>query len=253
MRAAFDLSFQRLAARSPERARLFVLLPSAPGVEVSMTAAAVLDGRPEAVVRRELRELAAARLIVGAPGERWGMHDLLRLYAGEQAGRTLESDEVRQAVDRLLEHYLHQARAADTALTALTGQATGAEFADRGAAPAWFDAERLSLVAAVSVGQQIGCYGLAAGLAAYLGDYLDWRRHLEDQLVVGFIALACVREVGDRRGVGMAWNNLGLALQEVRRFEEAITAATIFEAFGDDYSRDVALANLAEDVRLRDG
>uniref|UniRef100_UPI00161200BF tetratricopeptide repeat protein n=1 Tax=Nonomuraea endophytica TaxID=714136 RepID=UPI00161200BF len=56
---------------------------------------------------------------------------------------------------------------------------------------------------------------------------------------------------------GRALNNLGNALQQERRFDEAITAheqaATIFESFGDDYSRDVALGNLADDRRMRDG
>ncbi|MFI9552760.1 tetratricopeptide repeat protein [Nonomuraea endophytica] len=184
----------------------------------------MLDGRPEAVVRRELRELASAHLIVGAPGERWGMHDLLRLYAGEQASRTLDPHEPRQAVDRLLEHYLNRARAANTTLTALTGQAPVAEFADRASALAWFDAERLSLVAAVSAGEQTGRYQPAAHLAAYLNHYLDWRRHLDDRLTVDSIALACMREVGDRHGEGMALNNLGAALRQVRRFEEAIVA-----------------------------
>ncbi|MFI7448484.1 tetratricopeptide repeat protein [Nonomuraea sp. NPDC049714] len=44
-------------------------------------------------------------------------------------------------------------------------------------------------------------------------------------------------ELGDRRGEGQALNNLGNALQEVRRFEEAITAhqdaAAIFREVGD--------------------
>ncbi|MEV4892443.1 NB-ARC domain-containing protein, partial [Nonomuraea sp. NPDC055795] len=247
VRSAFDLSYRRLAENHPERARLFRLLPSAPGVDVCTEAAAVLDGRGEVVVRRDLRELAAAHLITRGGGERWGMHDLLRLYAGEQAGRTLDPGELRQAVDRLMEHYLNRTGAANTALTALTGQDAGTEFADGAAALAWFDAERLSLVAAVSVGQQTGRYQLAADLAAYLGDYLSWRRHLEDQLAVNFVALACMREVGDRRGEGVALNNLGLALQEVRRFEEAIAAheqaAAIFREVGDRRGEGSALNN----------
>ncbi|MFE0154511.1 hypothetical protein ACFWY5_45745 [Nonomuraea sp. NPDC059007] len=172
------------------------------------------------------------------------MHDLMRLYAGEQAGRTLDPDELRQAVDRLLEQYLNRARVADAALNALAGQVAGKGFADRAAALVWFDAERLSLVAAVSTGLQTGRHWLAADLAAYLGEYLAWRRHLEDRLTVYSVALACMREVGDRRGEGSAWNNLGLALRQVRRFEEAIAAheqaAAIFEAFGDDYNRGIA-------------
>ncbi|MFI6910484.1 hypothetical protein ACIBKY_55205 [Nonomuraea sp. NPDC050394] len=52
-------------------------------------------------------------------------------------------------------------------------------------------------------------------------------------------------------------NNVGTALQEVRlRLDEAINAhqqaAMTFEAFADDYNRDIALVNLAADRRLRD-
>ncbi|MEU7002691.1 hypothetical protein [Nonomuraea sp. NPDC046570] len=47
VRAAFDLSYQRLADAKPEQARLFRLLPTAPGPDLSISAAAVLDGRPE--------------------------------------------------------------------------------------------------------------------------------------------------------------------------------------------------------------
>ncbi|MFF2132435.1 tetratricopeptide repeat protein [Streptomyces olivochromogenes] len=49
--------------------------------------------------------------------------------------------------------------------------------------------------------------------------------------------MAVCRELGDRHREGTALNNLGLALREVRRFEEAIdahtTAATVFRELGD--------------------
>ncbi|MFI6300086.1 tetratricopeptide repeat protein [Nonomuraea sp. NPDC050790] len=55
--------------------------------------------------------------------------------------------------------------------------------------------------------------------------------------------------VGDRHGEGIAWNNLGVVLQEVRRFVDAIEAfqqaVAVFEEVGDDHNRDIALANLA--------
>jgi len=39
-----------------------------------------------------------------------------------------------------------------------------------------------------------------------------------------FGAAAILRDTGDRHGEGMALNNLGLALREARRFDEANTA-----------------------------
>ena len=60
--------------------------------------------------------------------------------------------------------------------------------------------------------------------------------------------LAIYRETGDRHGEGMALDNLGLALREVGRFEEAISAhqdaAAIFRETGDRYREGMALDNL---------
>ncbi|MER6274444.1 tetratricopeptide repeat protein [Streptomyces sp900105755] len=53
-------------------------------------------------------------------------------------------------------------------------------------------------------------------------------------------ALAVYRELGDRRGEGAALNNLGIALRDVRRFEEAIDAhfegLAICRELGDRHS-----------------
>ncbi|MFE0156553.1 tetratricopeptide repeat protein [Nonomuraea sp. NPDC059007] len=63
-------------------------------------------------------------------------------------------------------------------------------------------------------------------------------------------------KVGDRYGEGMALNNLGIALTEVRRFEEAITghkqATAIFREVDDDHLLSIAQRNLAEDLRLQE-
>lgn len=56
------------------------------------------------------------------------------------------------------------------------------------------------------------------------------------------------REVGDRHGEGTAWGNLGIALQEVRRFDEAIIAycqdITICAELDNQYEQAQTLANL---------
>ena len=57
-----------------------------------------------------------------------------------------------------------------------------------------------------------------------LGDALPEVRRFEEAITACQDAAAIFREIGDRHGEGMALNNLGLALREVRRFEEAITA-----------------------------
>ena len=73
-------------------------------------------------------------------------------------------------------------------------------------------------------------------------------RRFEEAITALQDAAAIFRETGDRHGEGMALNNLGSALLEVRRFEEAITAhqdaAAIFRETGDRHGEGDALTNL---------
>jgi len=66
-------------------------------------------------------------------------------------------------------------------------------------------------------------------------------------------AAAIYRETGDRHGEGMALDNLGAALHQVRRFEEAISAhqdaAAIYRETGDRHGEGMALNNLGNALR----
>ena len=57
-----------------------------------------------------------------------------------------------------------------------------------------------------------------------LGGALVEARRFEEAITTLVYAAAIFRETGDRRGEGSALNNLGEALRHVRWFEEAITA-----------------------------
>ncbi|MEV4887941.1 hypothetical protein AB0K48_00930 [Nonomuraea sp. NPDC055795] len=104
VRVSFELSYLRLLAQ-PDQARLFRLLPAAPGPDIGLAAVVALDGRPFGQVRHDLRVLTAAHLITEGAGERWAMHDLLRVYAAEQALPHADDDGREAALDRLFEHY----------------------------------------------------------------------------------------------------------------------------------------------------
>ena len=68
-------------------------------------------------------------------------------------------------------------------------------------------------------------------------------RRFEEAITAQQDAIAICREVGDRRGEGVALSGLGAALREVGRFEEAITAqqdaAAISREAGDRHSEGV--------------
>lgn len=87
--AAFDLSYRQL---TPSAARLFRRLALVPGPDTGAAGAAQLTGRPLFDAEDALEELVEAGLL-GVSGERYRLHDLLRLYA---RGR-LDTEDARDA------------------------------------------------------------------------------------------------------------------------------------------------------------
>ncbi|MFF7328386.1 tetratricopeptide repeat protein (plasmid) [[Kitasatospora] papulosa] len=246
LRTMFDQSLERL---SPQEQDLFRLLSLNPGPDIATPAAAVLSGQPQAATERLLGRLAASHLIERNPVARgrWQMHDLLRAYAHEQAqavkarGRDPRR-RYEQAHTRLIAYYTEHAAAADTHFHP-PGSVVSSRFADREQALVWFDAERENLIATAHTTPQAG---RALGFA--LGFYLDWRRRLQDHLVIRSLALDACRTLNDTRNEASAWNNLGNVLQELRRFDEAHdaheTARTLHQQTGDTHGQATAWNNL---------
>ncbi|MBN6039998.1 ATP-binding protein [Amycolatopsis sp. 195334CR] len=106
--AVLELSWNRLTERNPPAAELLSLLPINPGPDLSTAAAAALADTSEAQVKPRLRALRHAHLLQHSGG-RWQMHDLVRQHTS-----THLTDERRiPALQRLLEHYVRDADAAD--------------------------------------------------------------------------------------------------------------------------------------------
>ncbi|MFJ4685105.1 tetratricopeptide repeat protein [Streptomyces sp. NPDC088789] len=100
VRAAFELSYHRLA---DEQARLFRLLPLNPGPHFGIESAAELLGYQRHRTRLLLHGLARAHMIeYVAPGA-WRQHDLIRDYAMELMV-SLQDDQLEPS-ERLLNHY----------------------------------------------------------------------------------------------------------------------------------------------------
>ena len=222
--AAFELSYRQLDAAA---ARAFRLLSVNPGPDISTAAASALAGRPPGQTRKVIGQLVRAHLVeaAGSMAGRWRMHDLLALYARQLADAEADagSDEREQARDRLLGYYLESARAANAHLRALAGAPVPAGFTDRADALTWLDAERPSLVAAVTMAADIGRDQVAMTLPLDLSEYLLWRRRFDDWLAILMISRDVARRQGERRNEAAALSNLGVALRNVRRFEEAIS------------------------------
>ncbi|GJF30238.1 hypothetical protein KNE206_29380 [Kitasatospora sp. NE20-6] len=222
VRAVLERSYRRLAL---PHAELFRLLAVNPGPDLSTETAAATTGITKTRdVRNRLVALSKASLIRQDPHTgRWRMHDLVRAYATEQARQSPQH--TRTALHRLLDHYALTARNADAHLDPTTNSSSrGLQFKDWGAAMAWLDAERVNLVAAVHTAHAAGHRETTIELAFFLGDYLRSRRYLQDDLAVATLAHDAATSLGDRHREGGAWNNLGNAFQELRRFDDALNA-----------------------------
>jgi tetratricopeptide (TPR) repeat protein len=245
--AVFDLSWDRLLTRDPIAARVLRLLVLDPGPDLSTDAAAALTDLPAAQVRTRLRVLHHAHLLERVAG-RWRLHDLVRRYIRDRATDYLHTDDPETATTRLLDRYTDTTRAADNHLRALPGHPVPSRFTDRDAALAWLDVERANLMAAVALAAATHRHAHTTRLAGALDNFLHWRRHLADRVAIAQHALAAATHLDIPTTLADAWTYLGLALLEVRRFDEAITAhetaRDIFRETGDRHGEGMAWNNL---------
>uniref|UniRef100_UPI000A5C4175 ATP-binding protein n=1 Tax=Streptomyces luridiscabiei TaxID=164114 RepID=UPI000A5C4175 len=246
LRTMFDQSLERL---TPQEQDLFRLLALNPGPDISTPAAAVLVEQPQPATERLLARLATSHLIERTPAARgrWQMHDLLRAYAHEQATAAMDRGRgprrrYDQARDRLIHHYIQHAQAAKSHLHPLGGPVS-ARFTDRDQALDWFDAERENLMATAHTTPHAALH-----LSSALGTYLEWRRHLQDHVVVRALALDASTQLKNTYNKATAWNNLGGALKELRRFDDAHhaleTALDLYQQTGDTHGEATAWNNL---------
>lgn len=209
----------------PAQAAAFRFLGLHPGADIESTAAAGLLGVEHTAARRLLEALCRAHLIERGTGGRYAMHDLLRTYAAELADQ-LDPTIRRQALRRLLDHYL---RGADAAVGSVTAGAATVAPTTRLPAPepgrwlSWLDAERANIVAAAARAAQMdGLESYAVRLAEAMAPYLDVGAHYGDALALYRVARDAALKAGDRRGETVALNLLGTVLRRRGDYAEAL-------------------------------
>lgn len=238
VRTTFGHSY---AALDPVARMLFRRMGVAPGPDLPARAAAVLLDRPDA--EAALRTLVAAHLVEVRSAGRYGLHDLLRLYARERCA-TEESS--AGWMDRLYEQYLDMAVAAARAvrpdfsvLASVTPQHT---FSGATEALQWFDAERATLVSLI---EQAG-----APMAWLLTDALRgcyWlRRHTAEWLAVAHVGLAAAADdpsasAAMHLSLGTAHWGAGDHRAAATHFEHAVEFS---RAAGDRFREFSTLGNL---------
>ncbi len=223
VRAAFSWSYRLL---SEPAARMFRLLGAHPGPDIRVAAAASAAAVPAGTARSALRELAAVNLVQEPVLGRFALHDLLRAYAAELSAE----DESRSALQRVLDYYLHTARAAvrlvypadrQVAVSPPRPGAVPEHFRGRDQALAWLRAEHQVLLAATASAAGRGFDAHAWQIPAVLSDYFARRGHYLDRVQSQEQALAAAGRIGDGAAQAAAGRSLGDALIRLGSWQDA--------------------------------
>ena len=212
--AAFDRSYQDLSAT--EQA-MFRCLGLHPGTDFDAWAAAALAGVPVAEARRDLEGLYDHYLLAETARGRYQFHNLIREHARALAAASPPAER-DAATGRLLDYYLHAARAADQQLTSGADAAPGPpsaaappmrQIAGRADALAWLNAERLNLHAAADCAAASGRPGHAIGIPAAMHEFWRSQGHWDQALTLHQAALQQAQDAGNQLAEARALTDLG--------------------------------------------
>jgi tetratricopeptide (TPR) repeat protein/transcriptional regulator with XRE-family HTH domain len=208
--AAFGLSYHDL---NDDQRRLFRRLGLHPGPDIDAYAAAALDRISLAAARRGLEALYDQHLITEPARGRYRFHDLIREHARTQAaaGDPAARD---AATTRLLDYYLHTARAASGHIASWSNAedpvppgrppASAPPVSTPRQAVGWLEAERANLHAGVGYATATARPAYAMSIPAAMAGFLETRGYWDQGVVLHQAALAAARRAGDRAGQARA-------------------------------------------------
>jgi tetratricopeptide (TPR) repeat protein len=232
VRGALECSYDHLRA---DAAGMFRLLGIHPGPDISTPAAASLAGLPGAQAALLLADLSDVSLVARDGADRYALHDLVRLYAAEQAERADCRAERQAATCRMLDHYTRTATAAAMAISPqrnleVPGQPVpGARpevIASQDEAYAWLRSEHAVLMRAVGHAAAVGADDFAWRLPLALTDFHDRAGYWHDWASCQQIALAAAERLGDIAAQSNAHRYLGRASFLIQRHDDALDHLT---------------------------
>lgn len=254
LQAVFSWSVAGLPAPA---ACMFRLLGLHPGLDITPSAAASLADVPLQQARTALQQLASANLITEHSYDRFGLHDLLRAYVVEQARAAGSQGGNQGATRRILDYYLHTARAAarvisprrrHVSLAPATPHCKAAEFSDYDAALRWLKSEHANLVAAVTHAADQGEHEIAWKLPVELWDLFSLGYYWPDWVRCTKTGLISARQLGNSAAQAWLLNHLATACHLSGDTEGAIgafrEALDIRKLIGDRHGMASVLANL---------
>ncbi|GAA2113857.1 AfsR/SARP family transcriptional regulator [Actinomadura alba] len=241
--AAFELSYRGL---TDEVRQAFRRLGLHPGIDLTVQSAAALIGCTPDTCERILEELLDHHLIEEAVAGRVRFHDLLRKYAAERALAEEPEHEAREAVHRLLDHYLYIADKADRVMYAHLRR-TQVDIVHVPDAPPllesvqeaqeWLKAERVNLVASAQYAADHQWPSHAWQLPQVLATFLERFGYWDDAVVTHEKALVVCRTTGMRECEAKALLELSLVRGHTGHFDLALSysndALAIYRSIGD--------------------
>ncbi|WP_327586785.1 tetratricopeptide repeat protein [Nonomuraea sp. NBC_00507] len=211
-------------------------------------------------------ELVDASLLTRR-GDRFFMHDLVRVYAGERAMTDESPGQRRAAVERACTGFLaltdqaHQ-RYYGGHFTLLRGKAVEAS-QDAALADAlfgndplgWLDDERPTLLASVRQAATHDLDELCWNIAMTAITLFETHGYYDEWRTVTEIALKACRRAGNRRGEGAMMYSLSTLANFQQHYSEAqpllLQAIDVFEEIGEVHGTALSLRNLALSLRVR--
>jgi tetratricopeptide (TPR) repeat protein len=215
--AAFDVSYRYLPRSQQD---FFRRLGLHVGTAIDAYAAAALAGIPVQEAAEHLETLFGEGLLTEVGYRRYGMHDLLRLYARNlSVGNPADNGD--GGLGHLLNYYQYTASVAETRLArqvrtrpaSMAPAPPGAvpDLPDRAHALSWSRTERSNLLACLdhvsSARQDTRVVGFTAAIAALLRQDGPWT----DAVVRHSTAAQAARRLGDRQSQANALSDLGIA------------------------------------------
>jgi tetratricopeptide (TPR) repeat protein len=240
VRASFDISYRALPAHT---ARIFRLLGLLPGPDFPAAIVAAVGGFDPDEASARLDDLVNAQLVevVGGAGDRYRLHDLLRLYARERTDAEETPEWRDDAVRRILDWYTEAAENC--------GQPPSTDYRPSPAALAWFTDEHLNVQAALLLAHRRHEHLVVRRLADALRPLCWYRRRWEDSASIHEYAVEADRAIGDgraelghliylaeaRRAIGQpaATEDLYARALDIARSRDADREAWVLTHYGD--------------------
>jgi tetratricopeptide (TPR) repeat protein/DNA-binding XRE family transcriptional regulator len=255
LRHVFSWSYATLSEPGKALFRVFGLHP---GPHLSLAAAASMSGRGLEATRDTLDELQGAGLVIEPTPGVYTVHDLLAAYARELTTQDEPEAARDAAVQRLLDHYLLTAVAADRQLEPrrdpiqISAPHAGTVLAPPGTRPAalaWFAQELPALLRAVELADAHKLDDHAWRLAWALVTYFDLQGHWQAFKATQGVALAAAQRLGNAEAEGRALRHLANATIQMGDLDEANgylhRALALFERLEDQAAQATAHMNLA--------